>query len=451
MQFARAYVPFVRQIMDWHRFSQGGYGVMADPYLSADIVTKHTIDVAQLQRAIQLLLSRNEVLRTQFVSGEGAMLYQVSLDADSPLFRLRRFRGSSTDGLTAMMRENIAVPIRECALFKACLLEQGTTSHIRLYVHQLIADPRSLDMLKWELVALYRSTINTAEKPSAQQYIIYKNHRLFEQHTADYAFVRSLLLPISRHMFTPEALPVAATLTPTLRRLSAGTYYQLKPEPANSYRSAIPIISARILTENLRLHRTRLLGVLLIAFARVCRANGLQKRLIGVTYNEGYSPQVSQTVGNYVGESFVDTDRLLDEGDDVSALEPLQHHLFKLYKHAIFNYNLYNIDESVLYQHCVGFVNYTESDNDLPYSVDAPCFDPITAIDFDLEPAFCCYQDAIGICWRFNKSTFTDQQIVSIDALFRAEVSRLIRLVESSIGRNTNPAGQVVWGVEQGA
>lgn len=451
MQFARAYVPFVRQIMDWHRFNKGGYGVSVDPYLSTDIATKHTIDVPQLQRAIQSLLARNEVLRTQFVLGEGALLYQVALDADSPLFRLRRYACSPNDAYASVMQENVAVPVADSVLFKACLVENANASYIRLYVHQLIADSRSLDVLKWELVGLYRSTINTSEKPPAQQYVTYKNHRLFEQHTADFAFIRGLLAPIDRQIIKSNRSSVSATLSATLRGLCSDKYHSFTHKPGHSYRSAIPISSAKVLSENLRLQRTRLFGVLLMAVARAYRTVGVEKRLLGITYNEGYSPQVSQTVGNYVGESFIDVDRLLEGGDDIAALEPLQHHLFKLYKYAIFNYNLYNIDESALHAHCVGFVDYSESDNDLPYSVDVPCFDAINTVHFDLEPVFCCYQDAIGINWRFNTNTFSNQQIISIDALFRAEVSRLIRQVESSIGRGATSAGQVVWSVEQGA
>jgi hypothetical protein len=455
MQFARAYVPFVRQIMDWHRFRQHGYGVSNNPFLSIDIVTTHTIDKAQLQRAIWQLLNRNAVLRTQFVVGQSAMLHQVTLDTDSPLFHLRRYTGKPSDVFAAIAQENVSQSIDDAVLFKVCLVESGLKTHIRLYAHQLIADQRSMTLLRSELVTLYRNPINIAEKASSQQYAAYKNHRLYDQYTADLTFIHSLLAPVDRTIFTTDQASKTETLTGTLQHLCGSHYYHFSSKEANSYRSALPIANAEALMTNLRQHHSRLLGLLLVAYARVCRIVGIDKRLIGVLYNDGYSPQVNQTVGHYIGESFIDIDRLLDNSDELAALEPLQHHLIKLYKHAIFNYNLYNINEAVLYKHCIGFVNYTEVGDELPYSVDVPYFEALDSVHFDLDPVFCCYQDAISICWRYSKRAFTDQQIISIDTLFRAELSRLIRMTETSgvRGINTAKGGKVplVWGIEIGA
>ncbi len=428
MNRADTYIPFMRQIMDWHRFCKNGYGITVDPYISIDITTKQTIDLNRLQQAVHQLLSRNVVLRTQFRMGHDALLYQIPVEADSPLFRIRHCKGTASNGYTEMVNENVALSIHESVLFKVGLIETGTVSSIRLYAHHLIAEPRSLGILKQELIACYRAD-KLRVKPATQQYVAYKNQRLFDRYATDDAFIRNVLSPIDQRIFRADPTQRAATVNESLHELCAGPYYHFGKKPGHSYYSALPIAGLQALMTFLRTHQTSLAVLLLVAFARVCQTIQYQKKLIGVLYNDGFSPQANQTIGHYMGESYIEVDRLLDTGNTLNALAPLQRHLFGLYKHAIFNYNFYNIDEAALYRHCIGFVNYSESADKLPRPTDARFFDPIDTVHFDLDPSFCCYQDAISVWWRFNKNTFSDQQIIAIDALFRNQLERLIQLV----------------------
>jgi hypothetical protein len=439
METTDGYIPFMRQIMDWHRFRQHGYGVTIDPYITIDINTRQPVDVQRLQQAMRTVLVRNTVLRTQFVQGADRLLYQVPLSPSAPLFALRQFSGSLTDGLTVMVRENEAASIDDSVLIKICLCEIPGAWCIRLYVHHLIADPRSLVIIKQELISAYLNEQVPASKPSTEQYIAYKNQRLADRYVPDLAFLRQLLSPVDPDIFTPGSVSAPGSLQTTLRDLCTGSYYHFSRKPGHSFYSALPLPEADRLDNVLRRHRTSLIVLLLMAFARVCQAISSQRHLIGVLYNDGYNPQANQSVGHYMGESFVKINSLAQAG--IASVGALQQQLFTLYKHAIFNYNLYGINESVLYPYCVGFVNYAVTPGILPRPGDACYFSPIDTVHFDLDPSFCRYQDYLSLWWRFNRDVYSEAQITAIDALFRSELSQLLQSIVP-----VKMEAPVIWG-----
>jgi hypothetical protein len=430
MQPADAYIPFVRQIMDWYRFCQNGYGITVDPYISIDITTRQPVAVDRLQAVVQTLLTRHDVLRTQFRLAPDGLLYQVRLDPASPRLQPRLFAGATEQAFATMVQDNEAHSIHNSVLFKVCLVVSSPVSCIRLYAHHLIADPRSLALLKQEFVAAYRATSPLPPVPPSSVYATYKNQRLLARYTTDLAFLKSRFAPLDRAIFATN-VPAPTTPAACLRRLCAEPYHHFGTRPGHSYYSALPMPPPAQLTALLRQHQTSLVLLLLITFARVCRAIGLPQSLIGVLYNDGFSPQARHTVGHFMGESFIGIDPLTEAHPQ--QLGSWQQQLFGLYKHAIYNYNLYGIDEAALYRHCVGFLNYSEADTNLNPLAEQPFFQAIDTVHFDLDPSFCYYQNHLRLWWRFNKNAFTNGQIIDIDARFRAELTVLLHQLQLAL------------------
>ncbi|MEU3658098.1 condensation domain-containing protein, partial [Streptomyces sp. NPDC032161] len=137
------------------------------------------LDVAALQRAVDMLVARHESLRTTFDSVDGRVVQVVHSTLAVPIEYIdsagRDARigqagesgpGGQPDAAGAvvddLLRERLLTPfdLREGPLVRVCLVRIGTGEHaLLLAMHHMVTDGRSLDILTDELGRCYAAVV----------------------------------------------------------------------------------------------------------------------------------------------------------------------------------------------------------------------------------------------------------------------------------------------------
>ena len=118
-----------------------------------------------LQKAVDALLERHETLRTGFYEEEGELLQSVSAEVSAPLGYtdlLGVSEGDRDQVLQTLMREQARRPfdLNQAPLVRFHLYRLTEQRHVVFFnIHHIIADRRSLNILKEELISLYKAVV----------------------------------------------------------------------------------------------------------------------------------------------------------------------------------------------------------------------------------------------------------------------------------------------------
>jgi len=134
-----------------------------------------TIDEQALVRAVARLSSRHQALQTSFEVADDAHRFYQTTDATTPPLELRWHSG---DGLAPdeWIAASVAVPLnlQRAPLARAFYRTvDADTAILLLVIHHAIADGRSLEVLRDDIVQLYEAEIDGVEppEPSAEPYV----------------------------------------------------------------------------------------------------------------------------------------------------------------------------------------------------------------------------------------------------------------------------------------
>ncbi|UMR29538.1 condensation domain-containing protein [Massilia sp. MB5] len=202
------------------------------------------LDVPALQRALDHIVVRHEVLRTVFSSRDGEPLQRILPAEDSALPLLRQALEQGQDVQQAIARAcDTGFDLAEGPLIRAHLLTLAEDEHALLLVmHHIVADAWSFGLLGGELATLY-ADFHTGQAPSlAPLPVQYADYALWQQKWLSGALLErqlsywtgrlagappQLLLPTDRPRpavqdFSGAAidLEIDAQLTAGLRRLA---------------------------------------------------------------------------------------------------------------------------------------------------------------------------------------------------------------------------------------
>ncbi len=124
-----------------------------------------SVEAEALQKAVDGLLARHETLRTWFYEDEGELLQAVSPEAMAPVgfTDLSGIAESDRDqALQSLMRVQARLPfdLRHAPLVRFHYFRLADQRHVVFFnIHHIIADRRSLGILKEELILLYRAAV----------------------------------------------------------------------------------------------------------------------------------------------------------------------------------------------------------------------------------------------------------------------------------------------------
>ncbi|MCY1022294.1 non-ribosomal peptide synthetase [Pyxidicoccus sp. MSG2] len=156
--------------------------------LPAVLRLRGALDVAVLQRSLEALVQRHEVLRTTFPGGEGTSpLQQVRADVAVPLpvVDLSALpEAERTSRLEALSAEQALRPFQlvEGPLVRAVLVHLGAREHALVIVfHHLVCDGGSMEVFLRELAVLYTALLEGSPAPLSPLPIRYGDFAVWQR------------------------------------------------------------------------------------------------------------------------------------------------------------------------------------------------------------------------------------------------------------------------------
>lgn len=145
-----------------------------------------------LQQSFQLLVNRNEALRTTFFSDGTNLFQQVITNAEALLKITKTLPGQTTNDI---LQEEIRKPFRltEDLLLRALLIEESARQHVLVItIHHAIADRHTVRLLLDELFSNYRKLAANETLVNAEPEFQYADYVLWQKET--YPEMRDYLL-----------------------------------------------------------------------------------------------------------------------------------------------------------------------------------------------------------------------------------------------------------------
>ncbi|MBK1986127.1 amino acid adenylation domain-containing protein [Sphaerospermopsis aphanizomenoides BCCUSP55] len=147
-----------------------------------------SLNITALERSIREIITRHEILRTNFMSidGQPTQVINKNFDFKLPVIDLQYLPDEQQKIEAAKIANQDAqtpVNLAQDLLFRVKLLQLNTQSHLLLFnIHHIIFDGWSDDILQREIAELYQifSTCNTLSLPSLV--IQYADFALWQQH-----------------------------------------------------------------------------------------------------------------------------------------------------------------------------------------------------------------------------------------------------------------------------
>jgi aspartate racemase len=145
------------------------------------------LDVRLLEKALNLVLDRHEILRTRFEEDSGELLQIVAarLELPLPLVDLGHLPEAERDAEARRLADLEATrpfALGTAPLFRAELLRLTATSHIlHLTVHHALFDGSSIPILNGELAAIYQALVDGREPDLAPLPIQYGDFSVWQK------------------------------------------------------------------------------------------------------------------------------------------------------------------------------------------------------------------------------------------------------------------------------
>ncbi|MEM7187702.1 MAG: LLM class flavin-dependent oxidoreductase [Bacteroidota bacterium] len=121
------------------------------------------LEVDVLERSLEMLMERHELLRSQFIQEKNGVLNQWVLNLKDLDFQLHRLKVTRSGEIHDTLSQLVMAPfdLKSAPLFRAHLVStEGETHYLCLTIHHMICDGLSLGILLNELQKLYNSLVN---------------------------------------------------------------------------------------------------------------------------------------------------------------------------------------------------------------------------------------------------------------------------------------------------
>lgn len=414
--------PFIRQIQDYFRFSSSG-----NVYLQA-VLEFTGKEKKFIENEVYRLLDTWPILKSRFTyHQQEGFLFRYESDA---LPQIREFH--SHDGILELEGDLAKHALDDEPLVHFALLVEGNSSFLYTFVNHIIADGPSMEVIHHALSTtathtsppLVRNFQATADKMNLS--LFRKQKRTFHY------FSDKLNLPLLKN-FDIEKI-ASLSVEDKFLYLSNSKYYSHSSSIAEDDKRFINFAEGIPNAERLHAlqsqHGLPVQTLVLAAYLNtLCKMGITSKPLIGLLFNARKLLPPPLIVGELTGETFFCLPQ-----DAISCFEQmknLQEQLILAFRHLIFNYNFYGIDEHALYTNkCHGFFNFSKSEQQFSeFNVQLQTFGPSVDLVFDLDPLFVLYQDGtLLVSWRFNKSVYSKETLFVLEKTFRQELRTLTEL-----------------------
>jgi amino acid adenylation domain-containing protein len=145
------------------------------------------LNLAALNKAIDAIVARHEILRTSFavISNEPVQVIKPAISYELSQEDLSKLPGAAqNEELRRIATHSAQSPfdLTQCPLFRFCLVRLSDTEHVLLFtIYHIIGDAWSLDIFARELAIFYRAFCQDQEPPLAELPIQYADYALWQR------------------------------------------------------------------------------------------------------------------------------------------------------------------------------------------------------------------------------------------------------------------------------
>jgi len=171
------------------------------------------LDLVALNRAINVVVSRHEILRTSFSTAdrEPVQVIDETLICDLPFVDVRDLPADNRQAeVRRLATENARRPfdLAKAPLFRLCLVRLGETEHILLLtIHHIVSDAWSLDIFFREMTEAYASYPSNHDSVFAELPVQYADFSIWQRDWAAQGGLEQQLAYWRKQLAeTPEAL-----------------------------------------------------------------------------------------------------------------------------------------------------------------------------------------------------------------------------------------------------
>ncbi|KAA2215806.1 condensation domain-containing protein [Maribacter flavus] len=407
----KEYLPFVRQIKDWHRYNTQGNSFVERGIKLVNFNKK------KIHNTIYSLLHRQEILRSIFYKSQNGLIINKLLEVENDLFKPVYIIGDNFQAVLDNIKEdNEKVSLTRGPLFRSFIIEIGQTKYLMFFVHHMICSGSSMNLLIKAFIDLYKNekSLHTVMY-QFRYYTKYTHRKIFDRYDVTSTFLtRNLKLPISKKNALNKVYnPIDQEKL--LTDLSNENHYVIVDSPKARPLSITTYFKIENLEEVVALLEQKsihLMSFFLVPYLKLIRKFYGNHVLVGLLFDDRYNVYSKKSIGEYTGESFISVNS--EENLSLSSLLEINSEVIKLSRHLIFNYNLYGVDEKLLYRdRCVGFFNFSKSSlNYNPEEQQCNDFRKIKFVGLRLEPVFNLYTNGyLTIDWRFDGSQLSREKV----------------------------------------
>jgi amino acid adenylation domain-containing protein len=265
--------------------------------LPAAIYLKGNLDAEALRSAVQELVQRHEVLRTQFTAGADGEPEQTVLSEIKLEMRLIEVSGASQEEKLEQVRrcamEETQKPfdLAKAPLFRARLLRLGQDEHVVLFVmHHIITDGWSQAVMVQEISAIYAARVAGESVPLEELPIQYADYAAWERDRLE------SVLEKQRAYWQRQLNGIGTMGLPTDRARVNG-----RSNGGDHYRVLLPDEDVQKLNALARRHHATLFMALLAVFrAAMWRSSGATDVPVGTSIANRGKSETEKLIGLFL-------------------------------------------------------------------------------------------------------------------------------------------------------
>ncbi|MBB6499049.1 hypothetical protein [Pedobacter cryoconitis] len=395
----------------------------------------------KIENAWYSLVSQREILRSLLIYQDG-YLYRKELSFDKELFHLDFETVEEDNNLAEQITQRINIlnkyPVNNKRLFYGTVYECSDYSVVILFINHIIGNTAALSILKEDFIKVYKDDSASLQLYSFENYVSHHITQSRKSFLTEYDFHSHKLNSIIPGMVKPNELIVDLSNNEAfIHSITAKTFDHRKhflhtPETKPEGSVFCQLSSYLIIPKytEIKFQKFSLYTLVVAAYLKAMNELHTKKYYFQFLMDYKNNKYVSHQIGDFSGDFYMTN--LSTSMDGVEFLTSVQMELFKTYKtHAIYNYQMYDIDVGALFSNCNMLVNYTPLN---VVNVEEPV-DELTEIRFDYIRAhnanFELCIDIKGLMtYRvlFNEQVYTKRFIDDFNDLWRINFQKFLTI-----------------------
>lgn len=422
------YTPFVRQIIEFERYSKHG-----NTFMSVDLdVSNYT--VTQVKEAVRSLLQKRALFRSVFSKEPITNSLEVcELASSNSIFQTTLIKISCFDEIeyckSEFLKEKKFSSNLDTPLFFSRICFGSKISKLNITVHHIICDNVTLNLIKSDIMSILQN-LPLVIRYQFKDYAKYMNARLTNRLEKDLNYHKKILnfsdleiIPSNTH-----GLSTKKEIIPYLNSITYKFIEDFSNSQPMSYKTKLIIVGNCQIKHSFSDSQFLNWKSIVISALSDAAYNFFGREVIvGFLVNGRYNKYNINNVGDFLGFCYYNFTAL---EHNETHLKNSYNKLLRAYRHPIFNPALYNINQkSLRYNACPIFLNYsyrTDFFTDLRYN-GIFFAEEICLYDIDATITF-FDRGTMLITWKFDNSIISKKEIIEFDKNFKILLLRLVKI-----------------------